>query len=110
VACFDALHDMGDPAAVARHVWSSLAEGGTWMIVEPIAGDSPEENFNPLGRIRYGFSTLVCTPGSLSQPGRAGLGTLAGEKRLSEVIRAGGFAQVRRAAETPFNMVLEARP
>ncbi len=110
VACFDALHDMGDPAAASRHIWSALAEGGTWMIVEPIAGDSPEENFNPLGRIRYGFSTLVCTPGSLSQPGRAGLGTLAGEKRLSEVIRAGGFAQVRRAAETPFNMVLEARP
>jgi hypothetical protein len=110
VACFDALHDMGDPAAAASHIWSALAENGTWMIVEPSAGDSPEENFNPLGRIRYGFSTLVCTPGSLSQPGRAGLGTLAGEKRLSEVIRAGGFAQVRRAAETPFNMVLEARP
>jgi 2-polyprenyl-3-methyl-5-hydroxy-6-metoxy-1,4-benzoquinol methylase len=109
VACFDALHDMGDPAAAASHIWSALAEDGTWMVVEPIAGDSPEENFNPLGRIRYGFSTLVCTPGSLSQPGRAGLGTLAGEKRLSEVIRAGGFGQVRRAAETPFNMVLEAR-
>ncbi len=110
VACFDALHDMGDPAAAARHIWSSLAEDGTWMVVEPAAGDSPEENFNPLGRIRYGFSTLVCTPGSLSQPGRAGLGTLAGEQKLSEAIRAGGFAQVRRAAETPFNMVLEARP
>jgi 2-polyprenyl-3-methyl-5-hydroxy-6-metoxy-1,4-benzoquinol methylase len=109
VACFDALHDMGDPAAAARHIWSALAEDGTWMVVEPIAGDSPDENFNPLGRIRYGFSTLVCTPGSLSQPGRAGLGTLAGEKVLSEVIRAGGFGQVRRAAETPFNMVLEAR-
>jgi 2-polyprenyl-3-methyl-5-hydroxy-6-metoxy-1,4-benzoquinol methylase len=109
VACFDALHDMGDPAAASRHIWSALAEDGTWMIVEPSAGDSPEENFNPLGRIRYGFSTLVCTPGSLSQPGRAGLGTLAGERRLAEVIRAGGFAQVRRAAETPFNMVLEAR-
>jgi SAM-dependent methyltransferase len=109
VACFDALHDMGDPAAAARHIWSSLSEDGTWMIVEPSAGDSPEENFHPLGRIRYGFSTLVCTPGSLSQPGRAGLGTLAGERRLSEVIRAGGFAQVRRAADTPFNMVLEAR-
>jgi SAM-dependent methyltransferase len=109
VACFDALHDMGDPAAAARHVWSALAEDGTWMIVEPSAGDSPEENFHPLGRIRYGFSTLVCTPGSLSQPGRAGLGTLAGEQRLADVIRAGGFGQVRRAAETPFNMVLEAR-
>jgi SAM-dependent methyltransferase len=110
VACFDALHDMGDPAAAARHVWSSLAEDGAWMIVEPSAGDAVEENFHPLGRIRYGFSTLVCTPGSLSQPGRAGLGTLAGEQRLAEVIHAGGFRQVRRAAETPFNMVLEARP
>ena len=110
VACFDALHDMGDPAAASRHIWSALAENGTWMVVEPAAGDSPEENFNPLGRIRYGFSTLVCTPGSLSQPGRAGLGTLAGEQKLSEAIRSGGFAQVRRAAETPFNMVLEARP
>ena len=109
VACFDALHDMGDPTAAAAHVWSALAADGTWMIVEPSAGDSVEENFNPLGRIRYGFSTLVCTPGSLSQPGRAGLGTLAGEQRLAEVIRAGGFRQVRRAAETPFNMVLEAR-
>jgi SAM-dependent methyltransferase len=110
VACFDALHDMGDPAAAARHIWSALAEDGRWMIVEPAAGDAVEENFNPLGRIRYGFSTLVCTPGSLSQPGRAGLGTLAGERRLAEVIRSGGFSQVRRAAETPFNMVLEARP
>jgi 2-polyprenyl-3-methyl-5-hydroxy-6-metoxy-1,4-benzoquinol methylase len=110
IACFDALHDMGDPAAAARHIWSALADEGTWMIVEPSAGDSPEENFHPLGRIRYGFSTLVCTPGSLNQEGRAGLGTLAGEQRLAEVIRAGGFAQVRRAAETPFNMVLEARP
>ena len=110
VACFDALHDMGDPTAAAAHVWSALAADGTWMVVEPSAGDSVEENFNPLGRIRYGFSTLVCTPGSLSQPGRAGLGTLAGEQRLAEVIRAGGFRQVRRTAETPFNMVLEARP
>ena len=94
VACFDALHDMGDPAAAARHIWSALAEDGTWMIVEPSAGDAVEENFHPLGRIRYGFSTLVCTPGSLSQPGRAALGTLAGEERLSEAVRAGGFCQV----------------
>jgi SAM-dependent methyltransferase len=109
VACFDALHDLGDPAAAARHVRSSLAPDGTWVIVEPQAGDRVEENLHPLGRIRYSISTLVCTPGSLSQPGRAGLGTLAGEARLSEAIRAGGFSQVRRAAETPFNMVLEAR-
>jgi SAM-dependent methyltransferase len=110
VACFDALHDMGDPAACAAHVRSTLAADGTWMIVEPMAGDRLEENMHPLGRVRYGFSTLVCTPGSLSQPGRAALGTMAGEARLSEAIRAGGFTRVRRAAETLFNMVLEARP
>jgi SAM-dependent methyltransferase len=109
IACFDALHDLGDPAACARHVRSALAADGSWMIVEPQAGDTVEENLHPLGRIRYSISTLVCTPGSLSQPGRAGLGTLAGEARLSEAVRAGGFSQVRRAAETPYNMVLEAR-
>jgi SAM-dependent methyltransferase len=109
VACFDALHDLGDPAAAARRVRSALAPGGTWLIVEPQAGDRVEENLHPLGRVRYAISTLVCTPGSLSQPGRAGLGTLAGEARLAAQIRAGGFAQVRRAAETPYNMVLEAR-
>jgi SAM-dependent methyltransferase len=109
IACFDALHDLGDPAACAAHVRSALAPGGTWVIVEPQAGDSVEENLHPLGRLRYAISTLVCTPGSLSQPGRAGLGTLAGEARLTEAIRAGGFTQVRRAAETPLNMVLEAR-
>jgi hypothetical protein len=110
IACFDALHDMGDPAGAARHVHSALAPGGTWMLVEPLAGDDVAENMHPLGRLQYGFSNLVCTPGSLSQPGRAGLGTCAGEARLSEVIRAGGFTSVRRAAETPLNMVLEARP
>jgi len=110
VACFDSLHDLGDPAAAAAHVRSTLAPDGTWLIVEPQAGDTVEENLNPLGRIRYSISTLVCTPGSLSQPGRAGLGTLAGETRLSAAIRAGGFGQVRRATETPLNMVLEARP
>ena len=109
IACFDALHDLGDPAACARQVRSALAEDGTWLIVEPQAGDRVEENLHPLGRIRYAISTLVCTPGSLSQDGRAGLGTLAGEARLSAAIRAGGFTQVRRAAETIYNMVLEAR-
>jgi SAM-dependent methyltransferase len=109
IACFDSLHDLGDPAAAAAHVRSALAEDGTWLIVEPQAGDRVEENLHPLGRVRYAISTLVCTPGSLSQPGRAGLGTLAGEARLSAAIRAGGFAQVRRATETPLNMVLEAR-
>jgi SAM-dependent methyltransferase len=110
VASFDSLHDLGDPAAAARHVRSALAPDGTWVIVEPQAGDRVEDNLHPLGRIRYSISTLVCTPGSLSQPGRAGLGTLAGEARLADAIRAGGFTQVRRAAETPLNMVLEARP
>jgi SAM-dependent methyltransferase len=110
VVHFDALHDLGDPVAAARRVRETLAPDGTWMIVEPLAGDRIEDNLNPLGRIRYGFSTLVCTPGSLSQPGRAGLGTLAGEAKLAEVIRAGGFGSVRRAAENELNMVLEARP
>jgi 2-polyprenyl-3-methyl-5-hydroxy-6-metoxy-1,4-benzoquinol methylase len=110
VAVFDALHDMGDPDGAARHIRSTLAPDGTWMIVEPSAGDRIEDNFNPLGRLRYGFSTLVCTPGSLSQDGRAGLGTLAGGARLSEVVLGAGFGSVRLAAETPFNIVLEARP
>jgi 2-polyprenyl-3-methyl-5-hydroxy-6-metoxy-1,4-benzoquinol methylase len=110
VAFFDALHDMGDPAGAARHVRSILAPDGTWMIVEPQAGDRIEDNLHPLGRLNYGFSTLVCTPGSLAQDGRAGLGTLAGGARLSEIVRGAGFGTVRRAAETPFNMVLEARP
>jgi SAM-dependent methyltransferase len=110
IGCFDALHDMGDPVGAARHIRSALAADGSWLIVEPSAGDRVEENLHPLGRVRYGFSTLVCTPGSLSQPGRAGLGTLAGEQRLSEVIREGGFPRVRRAAETLYHLVLEARP
>jgi 2-polyprenyl-3-methyl-5-hydroxy-6-metoxy-1,4-benzoquinol methylase len=110
VAVFDALHDMGDPAGAARHIRSTLHPDGTWMIVEPSAGDRIEENLHPLGRLRYGFSTLVCTPGSLAQEGRAGLGTLAGEARLSEVVLGAGFASIRRAAETPFNLVLEAKP
>jgi len=110
VAFFDALHDMGDPSAAARHARSALRPDGTWLIVEPMAGDRVEDNLHPLGRLNYGFSTLVCTPGSLSQEGRAGLGTLAGGARLSEVVLGAGFATVRRAAETPLNLVLEARP
>src|SRR5215213_9157861 len=96
-------------AAAARHAASVLAPGGTCMVVEPYAGDRVEDNLNPIGRLYYGFSTLVCTPGSLSQPGRAGLGTQAGEARLREVLQSGGFGAVRRAAETPLNLVLEAR-
>lgn len=110
VAMFDCLHDMGDPAGVARHVRDALAPGGAWMIVEPMAGDRVEDNLNPVGRLFYSASTLVCTPASLAQDGRAALGAQAGEAALTEVIRSGGFSRVRRATETPVNIVLEARP
>ena len=106
---FDAFHDIGDPLGAARSAASVARPGGRCMLVEPFAGDRVEDNLNPVGRFYYGMSTLVCTPGSLSQPGRAGLGTQAGEARLSEVLQAGGFGAVRRAAETPLNIVLEAR-
>jgi 2-polyprenyl-3-methyl-5-hydroxy-6-metoxy-1,4-benzoquinol methylase len=110
VTSFDCLHDMGDPAAVARHVRSALAPDGAWMIVEPRAGDSVPENLNPVGRAYYAFSTLLCTPSSLSQEGGLALGAQAGEARLREVLEPAGFTRIRRAAETPFNIVLEARP
>jgi SAM-dependent methyltransferase len=109
VACFDCLHDMGDPVAVARHVRGALADDGTWMIVDPYAGDRVEDNLNPVGRAYYAFSTMLCTPNSLSQDGGLALGAQAGEARLREVVTAGGFTRVRLAAETPFNLVLEAR-
>jgi len=109
IAFFDALHDLGDPLGAARHAQAALADDGSCMLVEPFAGDRIEDNLNPVGRMYYGFSTLVCTPGSLSQPGRAALGTQAGEARLREVMLEGGFRSVRRAAETPLNLVLEAR-
>ncbi|MBF6569610.1 MAG: class I SAM-dependent methyltransferase [Candidatus Binataceae bacterium] len=109
VAFFDCLHDMGDPAGAAAHVRESLAADGIWMIVEPMAGDCVAENMNPIGRFCYAASTMICTPASMAQDGRAALGTQAGEKKLREVIAAGGFTRIRRAAETPFNMVLEAR-
>lgn len=110
VAMFDCLHDMGDPPAVARHVHDALAPGGTWMVVEPNAGDSVADNLNPIGRLFYAASTLICTPASLAQDGRVALGAQAGERALAEAIRAGGFGRVRRVAETPVNLVLEARP
>jgi SAM-dependent methyltransferase len=110
IAFFDALHDLGDPVGAARHARVALADDGSCMIVEPFAGDRIEDNLTPVGRMYYGFSTLVCTPGSLSQPGRAGLGTQAGEAALRQVLLEGGFGSVRRAAETPLNLVLEARP
>ncbi len=110
VCFFDALHDMGDPAGAARHARAALAADGTALIVEPYAGDHIDDNLNPVGRFYYGMSTLVCTPGALSQPGGVALGTQAGEARLTEVLHAGGFTHVRRAAETPLNLILEARP
>ena len=110
VTMFDCLHDMGDPVGAARHVLDTLAPDGTWMIVEPAAGDRVEDNLNPIGRAYYGFSTLLCTPASLSQDVGLALGAQAGEARLREVVTAGGFTRFRRATETPFNIVLEARP
>ena len=110
VTMFDCLHDMGDPVGAARHVRGTLKPDGTWMIVEPRAGDRVEENLNPVGRAYYGFSTLLCTPASLSQDVGLALGAQAGEARIGDVIGAGGFTRFRRAAETPFNLVFEARP
>jgi 2-polyprenyl-3-methyl-5-hydroxy-6-metoxy-1,4-benzoquinol methylase len=110
VCVFDALHDMGDPVGASRHVRSQLADDGTWMVVEPFAGDAVEENLNPVGRVFYAGSTMLCTPASLSQDVGLALGAQAGEERLTAVLGEGGFARVRRAAETPFNLVLEARP
>jgi len=110
VACFDCLHDMGDPVGAASHVRESLEPDGTWMIVEPFAHDDPEHNHNPIGRVFYSASTLICTPASLSQEVGAALGAQAGESKLREVVMEGGFTRFRRATETPFNLVLEARP
>ena len=110
VTMFDCLHDMGDPVGAARHVREALAPDGTWMVVEPMAGDRIEDNLNPVSRAYYGFSTFLCTPASLSQDVGLALGAQAGETRIRDVIFGGGFTRVRRAAETPFNMVLEARP
>jgi len=110
VAFFDCLHDMGDPVGAARHVLKTLAKDGTWMIVEPFANDRVEDNLNPVGRVYYAASTLICTPASRAQEVGLALGAQAGEKRLREVITSGGFTRVRRATETPFNLVLEARP
>jgi hypothetical protein len=101
---------MGDPVGAAQHVRSSLKPDGTWMIVEPQAGDRVEQNLNPVGRVYYAASTLICTPASLSQEVGLALGAQAGEARLRDVAQQGGFQRFRRAAETPFNMVLEARP
>jgi 2-polyprenyl-3-methyl-5-hydroxy-6-metoxy-1,4-benzoquinol methylase len=110
VTTFDCLHDMGDPVGAAAHVRGTLASDGTWMVVEPYAGDQLEQNLNPVGRIYYSASTLLCTPNAKSQEVGLALGAQAGEKRLRQVITGGGFGRFRRAAETPFNIVFEARP
>jgi SAM-dependent methyltransferase len=110
VCVFDCLHDMGDPVGAAAHVRETLSPTGTWMIVEPFANDRVEDNLNPVGRVFYGASTVICTPASLDQEVGLALGAQAGEARLADVIRQGGFTDVRRATETPFNLVLEARP
>ncbi|MFY9805441.1 MAG: class I SAM-dependent methyltransferase [Candidatus Acidiferrales bacterium] len=110
VTFFDCLHDMGDPEGAARHVRETLDPNGAWMIVEPFANDKLEDNLNPIGRVFYAASTMLCTPASLSQEVGLGLGAQAGEGRLSKILKAAGFTRVRRAAETPFNIVLEARP
>jgi SAM-dependent methyltransferase len=110
VCMFDCLHDMGDPVGAARHVRDALAPDGTWLLVEPMAGDRVEDNLNPVGRIFYSASTLICTPASRSQEVGLALGAQAGPERLAGVVGEGGFSRFRRAAETPFNLVFEARP
>ncbi len=110
VAFFDCLHDMGDPAGAAAHVRETLASDGTWMMVEPMAGDRLSDNLNPVGRIYYAASTMICTPASLSQEVGLALGAQAGQARLRAVVRGAGFSRFREAVATPFNMVLEARP
>lgn len=109
VAHFDCLHDMGDPVGAAKHVKKTLAQDGTWMIVEPFANDHVEENLNPVGRVFYAASTMICVPASLAYNGQA-LGAQAGEARLRDVVVKGRLTRFRRATQTPFNLVLEARP
>jgi 2-polyprenyl-3-methyl-5-hydroxy-6-metoxy-1,4-benzoquinol methylase len=110
VTVFDALHDMGDPGGAARHVLTTLAPEGSWMIVEPYAGDRVEENLNPVGRAYYAGSTMICTPCSLAQEVGLALGAQAGEARMRAVVTDAGFKRFRRATQTPFNLIYEARP
>jgi len=110
VTSFDCLHDMGDPLGAARHVRESLAGDGTWMIVEPRAGDAVSDNLNPIGRAYYSLSTFLCVPSALSQDGGFALGAQAGEPAIAGIVARAGFTRFRRAAETPFNLVFEARP
>ena len=110
VTFFDCLHDMGDPVGAARHVRQALKPDGSWMVVEPAAGDRLEDNLNPVSRLYYAASTMICVPTSLDQPVGAALGAQAGFKLLSSAISGGGFSSIRKAVQTPFNMILEARP
>jgi ubiquinone/menaquinone biosynthesis C-methylase UbiE len=109
-ATFDCLHDMGDPVAAARHIRQALRPNGTWLIVEPLAGDDAASNMNPLGRAYYSFSTLLCVPNAMSQPGGYSLGAQAGEAAIRQVTTEAGFTRFRRAAQSPLNLVYEARP
>jgi len=110
VTSFDCLHDMGDPLGAARHVRAALAADGTWLVVEPAAADAVEGNLNPVGRMYYSFSSFLCVPNGLSQPGGYALGAQAGEAAIRQVMTDAGFTRFRRAAETPFNLVYEVRP
>ena len=110
ITVFDCLHDMGDPRGCASHMHKILKDDGTWMIVEPMAGDHPEDNMNPVSRLYYNASTMICVPTSLAQEVGEGLGAQAGEQQVANVVKSGGFSKVRRAAEGPFNMILEAVP
>ena len=110
VAHFDCLHDLGDPLGAARCARRALSPDGTWLIVEPQARDRLEDNFNPIGRLSYGASTLICTPHALSEGNESALGGQAGEARIRAIVEAAGFRHFRRATETPFNLILEARP
>jgi ubiquinone/menaquinone biosynthesis C-methylase UbiE len=110
VAIFDALHDMPDPLSAARHARETLSDDGTFLLVEPYANDRLEDNLNPVGRLYYGASTVICVAHSMTQEPRTALGAQAGEARLAELLNEAGFSRVRRAAETPFNLVIEARP
>ncbi len=109
-AAFDCLHDMGDPLAAARRVRQALTPDGTWLIVEPYAADAVSDNFNPVGRAYYNFSTLLCVPNAMSQPGGYALGAQAGEAAIRRLVTDAGFTRYRRVAETPFNLAYEARP
>jgi hypothetical protein len=109
-ATFDCLHDMGDPLGAARHIRQALKPDGTWLVVEPVAADDAAGNMNPVGRVYYNFSTLLCVPNAMSQPGGYALGAQAGEAAIRQVTTDAGFTRFRRAAQTPFNLVYEVRP